>query len=164
MRQGYTYGDRLLRPAMVGVSDPAPGAGAAVADAVEDATGGSERHTHDQQNQTQEQDGQRTTAPQTKPQPDRIKHQAPSKARNVARQRGWDGTENRPGEAGPDVEPHEARTDSSVPAHPAAPRTTMHPTNKQNRINKRARDGTELNQGKRVDGADNRPQASGPAF
>ncbi len=44
MRRGYQLGERLLRPAMVGVSDPAPGAGPAVEDAVEDATAGSERH------------------------------------------------------------------------------------------------------------------------
>ncbi|SHG30195.1 Molecular chaperone GrpE (heat shock protein) [Jatrophihabitans endophyticus] len=45
MRQGYLLGDRLVRPAMVGVSDPVGGAGPEVADAIEDATAGAERHT-----------------------------------------------------------------------------------------------------------------------
>ncbi|GAB2472484.1 nucleotide exchange factor GrpE [Jatrophihabitans fulvus] len=44
MRQGYLLNDRLIRPAMVGVSDPAAGAGPDVSDAVEDAVAGSERH------------------------------------------------------------------------------------------------------------------------
>lgn len=44
MRRGYQLGDRLLRPAMVGVSDPAGGAGPVEAEAVEDATAGAERH------------------------------------------------------------------------------------------------------------------------
>ncbi|MGI8678625.1 MAG: nucleotide exchange factor GrpE [Jatrophihabitans sp.] len=44
LRQGYRHRDRLLRPAMVGVSDPALGAGPATVDATEDATAGAERH------------------------------------------------------------------------------------------------------------------------
>jgi molecular chaperone GrpE len=48
MRQGYLLKDRLVRPAMVGVSDPASGAGPDTADAIEDAVAGSERHTEDQ--------------------------------------------------------------------------------------------------------------------
>ena len=48
MRQGYTHGDRLLRPAMVGVSEPAQGAGPETADAIEDATAGAERHVDDE--------------------------------------------------------------------------------------------------------------------
>ena len=45
MRRGYQHRDRLIRAAMVGVSEPVPGAGPALDDAVQDATAGQERTT-----------------------------------------------------------------------------------------------------------------------